>query len=165
MAAPCRSRPECTPAPQGMTDREENVVRYVAGYMLMKLKKKHHQYAAVLITMKTSLDEDKSSIQSLQDYSCTWTEQRDRGGLYHVSNNFSLMKAIELICRHHLDITMDPSEDVLSKIEEQFVKTKSVVSSWKTMTTSLVLLSQSSNLLKSVTRLYNTNPFICSSMV
>ncbi len=48
-------------AASSLTDKEENVVRYVAGYVIMKLKKKyrkhHHQYASVLDSMKTSLDE------------------------------------------------------------------------------------------------------------
>ncbi len=104
-------------APLSLTDTEENVVRYVAGYVVMKLKKKyrkhHHQYASVLDTMKTSLDEYESNITSIHDYSRTWTEQRDRGGLYHVNDKFfSLTKAIELVCRRHLDIRTDPSDDV-----------------------------------------------------
>ncbi len=82
-------------AASSLTDKEENVVRYVAGYVIMKLKKKyrkhHHQYASVLDSMKTSLDEYESSITSIHDYSRTWTEQRDRGGLYHVNITIFLL--------------------------------------------------------------------------
>ena len=82
------------PAPLSLTDTEENVVRYVAGYVVMKLKKKyrkhHHQYASVLDTMKTSLDEYESVITSIHDYSRTWTEQRDRGGLITSMTSSSL---------------------------------------------------------------------------
>ena len=68
---------KCTP--QGLTDREENAIRYMAGYVIVKLRKKyrkHSLYARALETMKTSLDE--TDIESLQDYTCIWVEQRDR---------------------------------------------------------------------------------------
>ncbi len=68
------------------------------------------------------------------DYSHTWTEQRDRGGLYHVNNNFfALTKAIELVCRQHLDVRTDPSDVILSKIEEDVLKTEDVIPLWETM--------------------------------
>ncbi len=91
------------------------------------------------------------------DYSHTWTEQRDRGGLYHVNNNFfALTKAIELVCRHHLDVRTDPSDVMLSKIEEDALKTEAVTSLWETMTVSLDTASQKMDLLKSVIKLWST---------
>lgn len=69
----------------------------------MKLKNKYHShsvYASVLDAFKTSLDSYESSIESLQDYTRVWIEQRVRGGLYHVNNDFfSLTKVIELAYR------------------------------------------------------------------
>ncbi len=107
--------------------------------------------------MKTSLDEYESIITSIHDYSHTWTEQRDRGGLYHVNDKFfSLTKAIELVCRRHLDIRTDPSDDMLSKIEEDALKTEAVTSLWETMTVSLATSSQRIELLKSVIKLWST---------
>ncbi len=40
-----------------------------------------------------------------------WVDQVDRGGLYHVCDNFfSLLKEIEYVCRLHLDARTMPSE-------------------------------------------------------
>ena len=88
-------------SPQVLNSREENAVRYMAGYVVMKLRKKyreHSLYAKVLDTMKTNLDE--SAVVSLDDYTRVWVEQVDRGGLCHVNDDFfSLAKNIELVCR------------------------------------------------------------------
>ena len=52
--------------------------------------------------MKTSLED--SSIETLQDCTRVWVEQRDRGGLCHVNvKMFSLIKRIEMVCRLFLD--------------------------------------------------------------
>ena len=150
-------------AASSLTDKEENVVRYVAGYVIMKLKKKyrkhHHQYASVLDSMKTSLDEYESSI--LHQYMTTVAHgpNKEIGVVYidHVNNNFfALTKAIELVCRQHLDVRTDPSDVMLSKIEEDALKTEAVTSLWETMTVSLDTASQKMDLLKSVIKLWST---------
>ena len=149
-----------TPSHVPLTEREDNVDRYVAGYVVMKLKKKYRlrsEYASVLDAIKTNIDSYESSIESLQDYTRVWVEQRDRGGLYHVNNDFfSLTKAIELVCRQYLDIRTEPIEIMLSKIEDDALKTDSVRSLWDNMAASISSSSQRVELLKSVIKLWST---------
>ena len=120
----------CTPQP--LNSREENAVRYMAGYVVVKLRKKyceHSLYAGVSETMKTNLDE--SAVVSLDDYTRAWVEQVDRGGLCHVNDEFfSLAKNIELVCREYLDRRSQPTENILSKIEEDALKTESITTLW-----------------------------------
>ena len=146
----------CTP--QALTSREENAVRYMAGYVVMKLRKKyreHSLYARVLETMKTNLDE--SAVVSLDDYTRVWVEQVDRGGLCHVNDDFfSLARNIELVCREYLDSRSQPTENILSKIEEDALKTKSITNLWDTMSSSIPNTPEKIGLLKAVIKLWST---------
>ena len=146
----------CTP--HCLTNREGNAVRYMAGYVVMKLRKKyrkHHLYARVLDTLKTNLDE--SSVVSLDDYTHVWVEQRDRGGLCHVSDDlFSFTKKIELVCRKYLDIRAQPTENILSKIEEDALNTESITRLWNVMASSIPGMPERIGLLKAVIKLWST---------
>ena len=121
-------------SPQPLTDREENVVRYMAGYVIVKLKKRYRKYASVLESMKTGFDD--SSIETLQDYTRVWVEQRDRGGLCHVNDKmFSLIKRIEMVCRLFLD-TRSPSittDALKSKIEQKSLQSNDIIVLWDDM--------------------------------
>lgn len=65
---------------EGMTVREENVVRYVAGYVVCKVKKKFSEHAEFLGAFKGGFILDFTE-DDLDDYTRVWTEQVDRGGL------------------------------------------------------------------------------------
>ena len=77
--------------------------------------------------MKTSLDE--TNIETLHDYTRIWVEQRDRGGLCHVSDElFTLLKRIKMICRLYLDIRSQTitTDSIVCKIEQQSLQTESI---------------------------------------
>ena len=75
--------------------REENVVRYMSGYVAFHLLSKYRKstsdpelqskwkyFTSVLEGMKTK--EELPCNDSIEDYSRMWSEHIDRGGLCHV---------------------------------------------------------------------------------
>ena len=77
-----------------LSAREKNAIRYMAGYVMIKLKKKfqrklkkqrtkHQLFVRILKQMKAP--DVSKDISSLNDYSHLWMEQVDRGGLLLVS--------------------------------------------------------------------------------
>lgn len=84
---------------------EENAIYYAAGYVLRKLTKKYHEAdgekETTLLSTVTSMIGDSSSFEatsSYVDYVKTWTQQVDRGGLTHVTDDtYRLFCSIETI--------------------------------------------------------------------
>ena len=86
-----------------ITPDEENAIRYMAGYVLHKLKKK--QYAVDDLIQK-----DREYITETS--SNEWIRLIDRGGLVHITEEcHQLFVSIELITRHHLHIANVQSMD------------------------------------------------------
>ena len=80
-----------------LTPREQNAVRYMAGYVAVKLKrkfwkktknseieKKRNMFVQILTSMEADHQED--NVDSIEDYSTMWTSLIDRGGLYHIKD-------------------------------------------------------------------------------
>ena len=103
----------------------------MAGYVVLKVKRKfgegfvdslvdmsHHHYMNI-------------------DYARVWVEQVDRGGLYHVNDNFfNLMKAIESVCRKHLSTESPTTESLSAIMTTDALACPAVNSAWSTLTTS-----------------------------
>ena len=80
-----------------LTVREQNAIRYMAGYIAIKLQKrykchssnptlqkKHKIFVAVLTKM--TADNQPPGVETLDDYTRLWSELIDRGGLYHIND-------------------------------------------------------------------------------
>lgn len=118
---------------EGMTVREENVVRYVAGYVDCKVEKKFSEHAEFLGAFKGGFILDFTE-DDLDDYTRVWTEQVDRGGLYHVSDTvFKFTVAIEYICRKYLDIRIASKQDldIAHKITDDCYRSAEIAKLWK----------------------------------
>ena len=63
-----------------LTKREENAVRYMAGYIIIKMKKKYSLHDDFYGSICGSGD-SHTSIDTLADYTRIWTEQVNRAGL------------------------------------------------------------------------------------
>ena len=78
-----------------MTMEEHNAVRYVAGYVVRKLKRKYSKMNSVAICQCLIVMEDGNSLsedtdtgdESFCEYASTWMKIIDRGGLFHISND------------------------------------------------------------------------------
>lgn len=88
----------------GLSVREKNAIRYMAGYVMIKLKKKfqrkskkqrakHQLFVRILKQMKAPDVSD--DVSSLNDYTRLWTEQVDRGGLFLVSIEVRILDRLQ----------------------------------------------------------------------
>lgn len=84
-----------------LTTDEENVIRYVAGFVPFKLLKRYEKSSSADAVMfveclsSLAVDGDESS---LLEYTTKWTRLVNRGGLFEVNDTtFLLFKEIELI--------------------------------------------------------------------
>ena len=70
-----------------LTEDEENVIRYAAGYVALKLLKKYEvsipEYVECLSTMAVAGDDS-----SMLEYTSEWTRQVNCGGLFEVNDVF-----------------------------------------------------------------------------
>lgn len=92
-----------------LTLDEENIIRYAAGYVAFKLLKKYEksepEFVECLSTIAVAGDDS-----SLLEYTCKWTREVNRGGLFEVSDMcYYLFKEIELKTRQHLPSLLSPS--------------------------------------------------------
>ena len=85
-----------------LTPREQNAIRYMGGYVAVKLKKKfwkktknpelekkRKMFVQVLTSMEA--DDQVDSVDSIEDYTTMWTNLIDRGGLYHIKDSVRLL--------------------------------------------------------------------------
>ena len=108
-----------------LTADEENMIRYVAGFVPFKLLKRYEKSssedAVVFVECLSSLvvDGDESS---LLEYTMKWTRLVNRGGLFKMNHTtFLLLKVIELISRKQLFITFERGSSVDSGHRETII--------------------------------------------
>ncbi|XP_071502688.1 uncharacterized protein [Diadema antillarum] len=96
-----------------LSEHDEQVLRYVAGYVPHALFKKYSKMkspesehiAAVLQQWRTEEDE-YTEAESFLQYSSVWLTIQNRGGLFVVSDKvYLLFHAIEGVTRKHLDVS------------------------------------------------------------
>ena len=98
-----------TGIPPQLTGDEENIIRYAAGYVALKLLKKYEQstpeYVECLSAMAVAGDDS-----SLLEYTSKWTREINRGGLYEINDMcYSLFREIEIMTRQHLPSILSQS--------------------------------------------------------
>lgn len=102
------------------SDVEKNAIRYAAGYVVRKLKKKFQKrqsllvcYLNRLISDETDLDDPEASAleaaiepeaeDDFEAYTKVWLKRTDRGGLLQINNDtFALFLEIELVVYNKL---------------------------------------------------------------
>ena len=95
--------PEADRNEVSITHDEENAIRYMAGYVLRKLKKKRHAVDGLIQKDREYIAETSSN---------EWIKLIDRGGLVHVTEEcHQLFVSIELITRHHIHVANVQSMD------------------------------------------------------
>ncbi len=90
----------------------------------------------------------------MEDYSHVWVDQVDRGGLYHVCDNFfGLLKEIEYVCRLHLYARTMPSEVLSEKIITEAMTYTAITELWCDIASS-VPIEQNTPMLKATIKLW-----------
>jgi len=128
-----------------LTFREQNVVRYMAGYVVRKLKKKfkvkcvqQEQQKNDLFLHVLSGMESKDGDDSISSTS-TWVEMIDREGLCHVNDDTcKLMEQIEVMTRHYLWSDHQPSQAIQQQIISRVLNNKPILSHWDLLTSPIL---------------------------
>jgi hypothetical protein len=155
-----------------LTSREQNVIRYMAGYVVRKMKKKFKEtskqpeiqrkrqlFLCVLAAMESKDQDD--AISSFQS-TCDWVEMIDREGLCHVNNDtYILMEAIEVETRRYLrpdGAQQAPGQAVQQQIISSILDNKAILSRWDFLASPIPPRSEaySLELLKEVATLWTT---------
>ena len=92
-----------------LTMLERSAIRYMAGYVAIKLLKrygkpsthpkvqrKHELFVRVLKGMRATHQPD--AVETLSDYTRLWMELIDCGGLYHISDEVSEIEHDHAVC-------------------------------------------------------------------
>ena len=67
--------------------RECNILRYIAGYIVLKIKKQVSLHSQCFDTFVVTTF-DYINVSTIAEYSRMWVEQVNRGGLYNASEDF-----------------------------------------------------------------------------
>lgn len=126
--ATCKSS-EKTPAPAAglLYAEEENTIRYMSGYVALKLMRKYKmeesseaaEFVECLSGMAVQGPES-----SFYDYTKQWIKLVDRGGLFHVTDNsFLFFRALELQTRSVLPQHLRSSSRSKDLLIQEMMKT------------------------------------------
>lgn len=132
-----------------MTQDEESTLRYVAGFIIFSLKKKlkgktSSQAKAVLALLEqlaSKNDDDLGDQITLNDFTCHWVDQINRGGLLKITDDFyAFVELIENLARVVLnkDMLIRYCGDDLRKIViERFKQNILLQEKWDSLTIGL----------------------------
>ena len=106
-----------TPKELLLNDNEQQILRYVSGYIVFALKKKYNLLSkslkskevaiATLQLLDTFIKGQISKVYNFLDFAHTWVEQVNRGGLVEVKDEFYLfIRSIENSVRKTLNISL-----------------------------------------------------------
>ena len=110
---PSSTEKEATEPRAQFDDRDDQVLRYIAGFIPYTLLKRY-RYSALLLNWKAKEDKDTQAPSFLSE-TIAWVEMQNSGGLFTVSNEvFRFFWALEKVSKPF------PSEEklVYSLIEE-----------------------------------------------
>ena len=114
--AVCDAHNDIQPSP--LTREEENALKYVGGFVCRKVRQKitessmPHKEDILLLTIHLCGDEADEDLGTE-----TWTNEIDRGGLWHISDDtYSVFLILEYQIRCHLQVTALKKLDETTKI-------------------------------------------------
>ena len=132
---------------KSLTLEEHNAIRYVAGYVVGKLKKAYNTKGSIaicqcLLSMEegNSLPEEVTDSESFKEYTCAWLNIINRGGLFNVNDEvYQFFMEVELsvypLLRWQLDAHGEKKnkEELLRIIQQD----ENVLFSWMVITVDL----------------------------
>lgn len=90
-------------APKQLDADEHNALRYVAGYVLYRIKKKYKDGNPALLAWLKEQTDDSVSATSYYQFTKLWVEKVNRGGLYLINDSvYEVFLAMELVLRQYL---------------------------------------------------------------
>lgn len=160
----CRSAPPySTHTDIQISEDEENIIRYAAGYVPFKLMKKYEkssdtQFAISVIECLSnmSINGDESD---LLEYSRKWTMLVNRGGLFELNDlSYTMFKEIECQVRHQLHTTFSQksSSNNRREIIEAVSNTDDVQFYWTILSVDIPVEEHAMQLLEEIVGLWVT---------
>uniref|UniRef100_A0A7M5WVV8 Uncharacterized protein n=2 Tax=Clytia hemisphaerica TaxID=252671 RepID=A0A7M5WVV8_9CNID len=141
------NRPETKALSLKLTLQEENILRYVAGYipyvLLKKLedRKESDSKTALLLVLHSWSQEQGGKVIPFLEYTRSWTEKINRGGAYVINDEFYIfIRRLENVIRTVLNRNLMvhyAGEDLRPLIFEKMDKSSLVRMSWDSLTKDL----------------------------
>ena len=142
---------------------EEQALRYAAGYVPMKLKKKYMKQTENLTAIKyvnflIDMHEEDAEVTDLDflSYTKLWTEKVNRGGLFIINNDtYLLFRAMELSVRQVLNVKKichQPTVQLAMEMKERIMNDAGVMVHWSCILSKSVMLEseERDNLLQAI---------------
>lgn len=139
---------------------EENIIRYMSGYIAFKLLRKYQkvdsgkaaQYVECLLKMAVEGPES-----NFYDYTKEWMKLVDRGGLFHISDNaYLFFRALELQTRCILPLHLKNPSHSKDSLMQELLGDEDAQFFWSMLSVDISDCEESSNLLKEVAELWIT---------
>ena len=138
---------EVAAPPRRLRAVELNAIRYAAGFVVRKLRKKYakqrggEQFSDTLKRMvsdESDLQVDDVDAETFEEYSKLWLRKTDRGGLTHVDDtSFWLFQEIELVIYSELKRCYSRQEQSASSIAAAAIKDEDASYIWSIIATCL----------------------------
>ena len=141
-----QSGSEATESPKEITNVEESILRYAAGYVPFALKKKckKRQCPESDVQIKylnaIGVMSEVEDPQSFLEYTKCWIAKQNRGGLFQLKNEaYLFFRSIECRCREYFQKkhikTMADTTDIKSPVLNAIYKDQVVKKHWQEATT------------------------------
>ena len=151
------SRGSCATELPTMNSEEENALRYVSGYVALKLmrqyEKKEGEKATQFVECLSNMA--VAGVESTYEYTKEWITAIDRGGLFHVNDGaYHLFRTIEeetrQILPRHLANPLNSRDALLEEIKES----EDVLFYWSMLSIDIHSHEDADELLKAVIKLW-----------
>lgn len=147
-------------AESGLYAEEENVIRYISGYIPHKLLRKYqNEQSSKASQFVECLSE--MGVQGLEssfyDYTKMWIRQVDRGGLFHVNDNsYLFFRALELMTRKVLPLHLKNPLKTKELLIEDLLCDEDIQFHWSMLSVDISDNEDALQLLKEVAELWVT---------
>ena len=126
---------------------EENILRYAAGFVPFSLKRQcmkrqssdPHYNEKIACLNSISVSNEVGNAQTFLDYTKSWLEKQNRGGLFQLSNDgYLFFRAVEHHCRKHFRRAcirnISDSADIKLPVLNAVVKDNVAIEHWEHVT-------------------------------
>ncbi|XP_071476830.1 uncharacterized protein [Diadema antillarum] len=137
-----------------LTEHDENVLRYVAGYIPFALSKRYTKTNSKFYrTLQSWRGSDEDIVaDTFLEYTCTWTNLVNRGGLFRVKDNvYMLFRAMEIQTKRTLNMNLAQSPDLGGLLTKALLQSEHVLHCWTSLIEDLTE-SEAQTLLLTVVR-------------
>nr|XP_054762129.1 uncharacterized protein LOC129268622 [Lytechinus pictus] len=127
-----------------LTDHDQNVIRYVAGYIPHALVKRYRKqtsekakkFLSILKSWKSGQEDIEAD--SFLEYTCTWTNLVNRGGLFTVNDKvFKLFRAMEIKTQKTLNMNIAKNQNLKDVLCKNVSSNENVIRCWQVLCESL----------------------------